>query len=155
VIRAKHILEEYLTLFTRSQFSTPLFLNPSRSELRELGDAIRFIADSSQKKLYAGDANVVVHPDITKVLNLKSGGPTQLWGYARRRGNQYVLTGSDSLRHKIDLRDLYGDYVEEFFGYDWAWVNKYVNINPYFEFVKNFMETTQIRHSNLPREIPL
>jgi hypothetical protein len=153
MIKASHILEEYLTLYKQAGYSTPIYLNPTKSELRELGDSIRFIADSEQKKIYAGSAMVVVHEEIKELVHLKKRGPTQLWGHAKRKGDKYILVGSDELRYRVEYRDILPEYVREFFAQDWSWVNRYIDIEPYFDFVKDFMKTQKIRHSQMPVEI--
>jgi hypothetical protein len=157
MIKASQILEEYLTLYKYGKYSTPIFLNPTRSELRELGDTIRFIADSGEKKIYVGNARVVCHQDINDFLGLKIG-PTHLLGYAERKGEKYVLMGSAELGCRLDyvnIHNEYSEYIKTFFAQDWSWVNRYIDIEPYFDFVKNFLKTQKTPHTRFPVSIPL
>jgi len=141
LIKASHILEEYHALLKTDYVSVPIFLNPTRSDFKEMGNDVRFIADARSKKLYAWDANIVIHIEVSDFLHLGLCSPTRFWGYAVKHGSKYVLIDSDELVAKVNNRYYLQHYLDKFFATDWTWIDKYLDASSFFNFIKDFMSS--------------
>jgi hypothetical protein len=157
MIKATQILEEYHALHKSGDEGFPIFINPDQSELKECGDEVRFIADAEHKKVYAWDAFATIHNTIKNQLYLKDFSPSMFWGLASKQGNRYILVTSDEFNNKVKLyrRDmLCQQFVDDVFTYDWSWVNKYIEVDKYFQYIKKFVYEDKGK-SPLPYWIPL
>lgn len=91
----KYIKEEYLTRVKSSiAGSAEVFVNPSKKELREIGEVVRFIADNNTKKIYTWNAVKAFHKQTWRQIKEKSDSrleidPTLLSGTATRSGVIY------------------------------------------------------------------
>lgn len=89
----KHLKEEYLTrVKSMIARSTEVFVNPSKKELMEIGQVIRFIADDKNKKVYVWDAVKAFHKQTWRQIKDDSRSeidPTLLLGTATRSGIIY------------------------------------------------------------------
>jgi len=112
----KYLQEEYLGMYYRNA----VFINPDKSELGELGDEARFIADFTGKKLYVWDASIGIHSTVADQLyrkglfpynNLYDRKNTIVFGISRVKGDKLYFTGSDDLEAPIDfLHNPVADY---------------------------------------------
>lgn len=135
MITASQILEEYFTLFEK----IPIFTNPSRADLREMGDEIRFIAVAREKTVYCWDANLAIHDPVSRFLGLKFSTEV-FWGVAEKQGSKYVVASSDTahLYMKQAKRPASmtvaswedSSYALKFLGQDWTWLDKYFEATP-------------------------
>jgi hypothetical protein len=141
MIKASHILEEYLSLFKHEFFSidTVIYLNPDRSDFKEMGSEIRFIANTTNKKVYAWNANESIHQYVAEFLDLRFTSKT-FWGEAEKQGGSYIVKGSDTVREH--LRSIYdrrrgasasSRWLSEFLSEDWSWVNRYFDASSFFK----------------------
>jgi hypothetical protein len=136
MITASQILEEYFTLFEK----IPIFTNPNRADLREMGSEIRFIAVAREKTVYCWDANLAIHDPVSRFLGLKFS--TQVfWGIAEKQGSKYSVSNSDTAHlyakplkiPRSSSASSLGDvsHALEFLGQDWTWLDKYFETTPF------------------------
>ena len=144
MITASQILEEYLKLYKVGDKSYTIFLNPDRSERREMGYEIRFFADAKHKKLYAWDARFVTHAPIAEFLHLDDTEPTIFGGVATNVvGYKYFITNADglvvraSMLKKLPRGSTLDVWFQEFFKQDWSWLDRYIKATPFLSRIKN------------------
>lgn len=120
MIRANHIVEEYETAFKINKEYIEIFSNPSRQEMRDLGDVIRFVAHGPTKKLYVWDAYLAMHNEILYRLGL-----TKSWdkidylkGTAKSEGGHYDVT-------ILTFGELGGELLRQLCKKDWSWTTTY------------------------------
>lgn len=120
IITACDVLEAYEMAFRGTMgHHTEMFVNPTRKELLELGDAIRFIADAQEQKIYVWNSDYAFHSLAKKQLGITDYEPHILPGIAVDKGSGFKAVESVS-----DLeRDL--NYVSKCLGFDWSWTKKY------------------------------
>jgi hypothetical protein len=150
MIRARDIIEAYLTrlplLHKRGSFE--VFENPSFKELKSAdstGLGVRFTADASTKKVYAWDADAVIHDLVHSDLGIKGKGKPVSYGWsnlltglAEQQGSKYVMVVSDMLRDIKLLASTPG--ALEMFSNDWLWVDRYILITPFLRDVGKKLE---------------
>jgi len=138
-----NLLEEYHALMKFDDLDIPIFVNPTRSEFREVGSDVRFIADAEEKKVYVWDASKVIHRTMKYFLGLDTVSPTMFWGEADKRGDNYLCVDSDSIRTFVDFYkqdSSYKRYIDKFLSQDWSWVNKYIDMDPYIQEVREHIK---------------
>jgi hypothetical protein len=114
------------------QVSTEVFVNPSRKELRDIGDSIRFLADTNRKQIFVWTAEIMHRQAEIGLFGYQSYKPEILLGVAERRGSDYEMTTSDQIvMHGQDMT---------LFSYDWTWADRYVRLTPYLEKVAKRLE---------------
>jgi hypothetical protein len=120
------LLEKFLTAFKKYGHTLEIFENPTKSELREIGDVFRFILDSKRKKCYIWPATGAVHADawthIKKQLNdarplYKSS--TLIPGVKEQSGWIHIY-GAKGIPRSIS-----DQYAYE----DWSFAKKYIDLN--------------------------
>ena len=120
------VLEKWLTAFKKYGHTLEIFENPSKKEMREIGNVFRFIADAKRKKMYIWPATGAVHSDawihIKKQLNdsrplYKSS--TLIPGVPEQSGWIHIY-GQKGIPRAIS--DQYG-YE------DWSFAKKYIDLN--------------------------
>jgi hypothetical protein len=128
-ITARDILEAYEMAFRGTMgHHTEVFVNPTRKELLEIGDAIRFIADAEVQKIYVWNSDYAFHSVAKKELGINKYEPHILPGIAVDKGSGFVSIESVSDQE----RDL--DYVSRCLTFDWTWTKKYgVDLDPVIE----------------------
>jgi hypothetical protein len=152
MITASHILstidETYLGLVSGvpNRDPVPVFINPDRSEFRELPEPLRFIAHTPEKSVYVWDALGSFHHTVEGEYNLhieeeifgSTAIPTNsLWGLGinlKHRGEMRESDQLDYLVHRIKERDAYKAYkvLKTFHETDWSWAERYISgINNY------------------------
>jgi hypothetical protein len=154
MITSSQILEEYHALLKTSSISVPVFFNPNRSDFREMGSDVRFIADAEEKKVYAWDASTVIHRTMKYFLGLDTVSPKMFWGEADKHGNDYICIASDSFRIAVENllfdrrhgndKSIYQKYVDEFLAQDWTWVDKYIDMTSYIQKVKDSIQSNNM-----------
>jgi hypothetical protein len=148
MIKASRILEEYITLYSRSRgdstHTTPLFVNPDSNELRELGNDIRFIADSRREKVYVWNAYKELHCFMAEFLYGDDETPPHMfWGTAEREGGKYIIKDSHVVASHIanigpyNLDKSRETWIQNFFFEDWQWLKRYFKIDDYFKIIKD------------------
>jgi hypothetical protein len=93
--------------------SAEIFVNPSKKELRDAGEAIRFIADNKNKKLYVWNATHAFHKETWKSIkkdNRLEIDTTLCLGTAVKRGAIYKG---------------YPEYTDYQNPKDFMWIEKY------------------------------
>jgi hypothetical protein len=137
MIRSSQILEEYLTLLRQGDTGYTIFVNPDRSELRELGDDVRFIADAKKKKVYVWNAEIL-HDEIAEFLHLGVADPKKFWGVATRRGQKYIVNKSDTLVYLSYIHitprfssSVTSGHLLEFLSQEWTWLDRYIEATPF------------------------
>jgi hypothetical protein len=142
VITATQIINEvYLTRITGLDGSHEVFVNPSKKELREIDDKIRFSADAKTRKVYAWGAYENMHPFVRIALDIncsqKLGAhwcADVLEGIAHRRGAEYHMMETDA--PFMDMIDRKDKFKETWFTFDWSWVDSYIVVTPWVERIK-------------------
>lgn len=144
-------LEQYLKEKYDGRFkgrwgeSTEIFVNPSRSEFREVanGGNVRFFAYNKTKKFYIWNPEVL-HSDVVRDYIDISGwdgrtedtyflGGLTLQGVARLIGGKWQLYNSDVIEGIVyGRRSLSFDQFIEMIENKWKWVEKYMS----FDYVK-------------------
>ena len=72
------LVEKYAMGYKRGGEVKDVFVNPTKSELKELGNIYRFIADGKHKKLYVFDHNLF-HEDVWARLKVELKDPRMLY----------------------------------------------------------------------------
>jgi hypothetical protein len=115
--------------------------NPTKKELREIDNIIRFSADAKTKTVYAWGAYENMHPLVRIALDIKCPQPignqwcsTILEGIAHRRGDKYHMTETDA--PFMDMINFPNKYKETWFTIDWSWVDKYIIVTPWVNTIK-------------------
>lgn len=134
--RLKHYLnEKYIgRVKTKYSKSSEIFVNPSFKEMREVGPEIRFIADSRDKKLYVWNIYSVLHFDAwlyikpTEDDNSLAMKGTIFEGEAQQSGGSFTVINSNILNTWYDTK-MVRKLQQKF-----KWVNKYINIDVYFDY---------------------
>jgi len=118
--------------------SFEIFVNPTKSEMKSIkADYLRFMADSSNKKLYVWDGDASIHIDVwNRYEKIKKGrdffkvsrNNEILFGVCELIGGNWVMNGSDELESR--QRDEWGP---EQLLQDFKWVNKYINVDKFLE----------------------
>jgi hypothetical protein len=125
-ITAREILEAYETTFRGTMgHSVPLFVNPTREELEDLGDAVRFIADAKEKQIHIWNADVALHGEASRTLGITDYKPWQIPGIAVKRGSRFVAANYvDGMEHDQD-------YIMGCLECDWSWVKHFgIDLDP-------------------------
>lgn len=117
-MRLKHyIQEEYFTRAKLRGKSYEIFINPSKKELREFKDDIRYIADLKKKKIFVWDAWGPLHDELWDIkLNRDLKNDIQkgdvIAGVAINMGNNYITNAFDggayvlAYLEDISIRDI-------------------------------------------------
>jgi hypothetical protein len=124
VITAPQILEAYFDLIKVDWLKepSPIFINPDRSEMTEIGEWIKFIANAQKKEVYVWKLDRAQHGEVTKKFGLPSYKEKQmLAGIACRESGLYSIQFSDLLNNEDQtvLRDKLKRLN------DWSWLGKY------------------------------
>ncbi len=130
----------------RNQY-TEVFVNPSMKEMDQVGQStskarsiyrssgfgnhLRFIA-TSNKKLYVFQPHTL-HQEIVKKFNLASF-PDTFEGIAEKQGNIWKLVEAHDIERAIENINQGGSIkiVKNNISIDWNWVNKWIQINPFW-----------------------
>jgi hypothetical protein len=103
VITSHQILEAYFNLIKVDWLKepSPVFVNPDRSEMTELGEWIKFIADASKREVYVWKLERAQHGEVQRQFNLPSfKDKNALHGIASREGGFYTILFSDLLNNE-------------------------------------------------------
>jgi hypothetical protein len=134
-----HILEEYKDLFRIRGMRVTVFVNPSRSDVVDLGKkVVRFLAVANTKEVYIWDGLAAVHSEVFNELGIPYHGieimgykfPTDvLYGIADAERGSLKMVNSHPL--EFTLRSDRGDadnikLFTELTSHDWRWVDRYV-----------------------------
>ena len=124
-----YLNEKYWKMISAFGNSAEVFVNPSWKELMEVSnrgtEEIRFSAHHNKKKIYAWNADLLLHDDVEK----RTSEPEMLEnedllaGIAEKEGQIFKVTISDQLEFLLD-DDQY-DFVEKILSKDWSWIKKY------------------------------
>jgi hypothetical protein len=100
-----------------------VFSNPSKKELREIGEQIRFLIDADEKVIYVWNFSLAFHRDVAGELRKKLRGRNLLFGRGAKTGSGYV---SDDIDTAISLEFLQKQ--------NWTWTQKYsIDVTPGIE----------------------
>jgi len=106
---------------------TEVFVNPSKSEMFELGGIVRFTALDNKKKVYVWKAILSLHYDIERAI---PGLNAMSWktedyifaGEAGRQDNYFTVYNSDQIRNLIRNNI---ELARKILKKDWSWLKKY------------------------------
>jgi hypothetical protein len=123
MITSKQITEEYAALMDARNHKTPIYVNPTSSDLLDLNKSIkgsdkyvRFIADAKTQKVYVWNGFNALHTDAVTSLKLGSyhsvrDQPNILFGYSYLKNGKLVLTNqSDSIEKLGSVVDSLSSY---------------------------------------------
>lgn len=123
------IVEKYLTGFKKYGHIVDVYENPTKKELREIGDKTRFIADAKNKKVYVWSAMGAVHGDTWTKIKKETNDPRSLYkagdlltgvwegNFARMYAADYM---APAVRKKVKEND-------------WSFVSKWYDITDLVE----------------------
>jgi len=161
LIKASHInnlLEEYHDSFQQFGKYVEVFKNPSKKELKDLGQEIRFIADAVAKTIYVWEAILATHNDVYREISddFSKGGVTihldgeeeplrscLIEGIAKWRGQGYEMFESHGLDNISTSERKAKKFFEDLLSYEWSWADHFVKITHYlekFEEVLNYIK---------------
>jgi hypothetical protein len=114
------LLEEFERGIKFQKDYIEVYSNPSRDELKELGDVIRFVAHWPTKKVYVWDAYLAMHSDVMDKMGL-----TKPWdkidylkGTMKQQGSGYEVI-------ILTFGDLGGEKLRQLCQQDWSWTSRY------------------------------
>jgi hypothetical protein len=126
IVTARQIIEEWefkIRSKTISGEDCDIFSNPSKKELNEIGDQIRFLVNADDKTIYVWSFSLAFHRDVAGELRNKLRGKNLLFGRGEKKGSSYVSDDIDTAVSLDILRDQ-----------DWSWTEKYsIDITPGIE----------------------
>lgn len=173
MITSKQIIQMSEAWFASSNTNNrqfDVYINPSSSDYLELNKnkikSVRFIVDSSSRKVYISDADNSLHREMlnkiggsiaSDLVNMNYNnfqiGKFHLTGVAEIQGNKSVMNRSDVIEYfwrmidwnKPDSPKTQQGYknIGQILSMDWLWVNKYVHIEKYMNVVKSDYERLQ------------
>ena len=118
-------LEEWKDTYKFGHKTVEVFVNPTKRELMDLGNIMRFFADNRTKKLYVWNGNTL-HVNMMKKLNLMNGkdfysikGLNLMGGSAIKKDGKYILQAVDNIYVQGSKA------IIKFLSKDWSWVEKY------------------------------
>lgn len=122
------IIEKYLSSTKKYGDMIDIFVNPDRSEMKELGDSIRFIADATGEKVYCWNSTKpLIHGDAWVFLKKEINDNRSLYkstdiitGEWFKEGNRVDLNALPSLHQDI-RRGLAAS--------NWKWLEKWFDIS--------------------------
>ena len=141
------LVEKYAMGFKKFGSVRDVFVNPTKQELKELGNIYRFIADAKHKKLYVFDHNLF-HVDVWERLKVELKDPRSLY-------QAYDMFGGAIESNRVfnwGFNDRYYDYeVIEYWLEEptlFKWTKKWVDIDVWMkkndhkmkEFVKEYTD---------------
>jgi hypothetical protein len=135
--RARQLLEEYETSFRMGSKYIEIFSNPTFSELRDIGEEVRFIADPKKKIVYAWHPDAL-HDDACPRLGYGSQWERKvlLPGLASQDGTQYIAHTSESLEFLNTRHEENREFAQTILKADWSWVNRYISISDLLTLLK-------------------
>jgi hypothetical protein len=160
MITSKQIIkisEKYVDYISSSWATTPIFINPTSSDFKELyqndtSHRVRFIIDNLSKTVYTWSAYHVLHGTVAQKYNLmnryKNSDPNLIMGVGDLKGGKVYMTGSDSLESNIFsikqnlFKDKTKQFLIELININWSWVNKYVDLSYIINQIKNVIEVS-------------
>lgn len=122
MIRARDMLivEEFERGFKIHNDYVEVYSNPTRDELKELGEVIRFVAHLPSRIVYVWDAYLAMHDTILDKLGLTK--PRDridyLKGTMKREGNSYNVI-------ILTFGELGGEKLRQLCQQDWSWTSRY------------------------------
>jgi hypothetical protein len=128
--RSKHLIKAigtYYKTFRISNKDVEVFINPTRKEMLELTQlspykAFRFFADNMPEKFYAWDAEIY-HSNMYEHLKLE---------LSASKHSEDLFYGTAKLKHgRFTIVEDWGYRIPKYRVVNWAWTNKYVNINEF------------------------
>ena len=128
MITSEHILrllETYVFSF-RSAYTgeyCEVFVNPSRGELRRIGETLKVLIPKYKKEIYVWDAEAALHEEVMDYLDDRNNTNDyyrSIAAYIERRGASYVLS---PLTHPHDIKALNKLETEHL-----EWLSKYFSL---------------------------
>lgn len=131
------LTEKYNSSFKLGSKYIEIFENPSFSELQEVGEEVRFIADPGKKIVYAWNPDAL-HDDACPRLGYGRAWERKvlLPGIAQRLGSEYVAHTSESLEFLNTRHEENKKFAQTILGTDWSWVNRYISISDLLSLLK-------------------
>ena len=122
----KNIKEDWEVGFKHQGIYKEIFVNPSRSELRELGEKYRFIAVKEEQNLYVANIEIL-HPILAKKINKYSSYVKYFAGMAIAERNKIVVEDfSDSyFFQKYNIEEYFLSVFEEVKNGEYDWIERY------------------------------
>jgi hypothetical protein len=141
MITARQILEEFKTSLTTDLGYCEVLKDPSRSELKSLGNYIRFTADGKNKTLYVWAYDKGLHRNVLPALGLlnRTNMASCINGTAQNIGGTYGMIGSDSLESMASASGAVRRICDSLLALDWSWTKKYyVELDRYLNSLRNY-----------------
>lgn len=112
-----------------------IFKNPTLSELKDLGQEIRFVAFSKTKELFVSDAELL-HDQIYSILRGKEfdvSNPS-ISGLAAKKGSKYEVVQSNLISWLFVHTDFgYEKYIKTIKKIDWSWIDRYLGFSNWWK----------------------
>lgn len=140
-----NLLEKYKTLCKERGLSSPIYINPDKSDFLDLIktaasenrklETIRFVADARNEKVCIADAHNLIHDDMRKALRLINEfnyrkAPFQLDGLAKVQGGIAIATAWDKYDVEIahnPRNSSVHDWIQSTFQEsNWKFVDQYI-----------------------------
>lgn len=123
------IIEKYLTGFKQYGHIVDVYVNPTKKELKEIGEKTRWIADAKSKKLYVWSAMGAVHGDTWAKLRKEMNDPRHL--YKSDELLTGVWEGTFARMYAIDY--MAPSVRKRIKDQDWSFVSKWYDISGVLE----------------------
>jgi hypothetical protein len=117
-----------------------VFKNPTPRDRKTLGNIIRFTLDNRKKVVYAWIYDQAHHVDVSKAIGIKHkyNDPDLLTGAAMWSGGKWVFHSSDFLK---DFKHMVNEpFVEELLNNDWSWADRYVEVTPTLDKLRDYIK---------------
>jgi hypothetical protein len=122
-----NVCEEYFSSLEVREEYVEIFVNPSYSELYQLGNYVRFTANPITKRLYAWDARLAIHNQVRREIGADATEElTQLHGEATRHGQKYIMEWSDALKDARHYRNSVQKELNYLLNLNWTWADRYI-----------------------------
>jgi len=133
--------EEYYKRIKGYKKSYEVFINPSKKELKSIGDDVRFIADNRVQRLYVWDWKGKLHDDFwrdeqSSNLQRDIGFGLAVGGVASFHGGKWIMNEGDGNGHtngyvrelKVRKVDNYLKKIE--------WIDTYISVTPWVKDIR-------------------
>jgi len=159
--KRKNIREEWIdTIVTDRRalgndptIKTDIFKNPTKKEMDEFGNTLRYIAYAPTKKLFVFSSKTL-HPEIALKLNL---GTKDWWlnddilgGVAVFEYGKWITDDIHNITYGIKYFN--ATTVNKILEKDWSWVDKYINVSNYLVEIKKKKNKLLSKRKNIKEE---
>jgi len=144
------LLEEYFKTVSGLMMPTPIFVNPSSTDFKELyqnnkSHEARFILDNKAKKAYIWDANSALHGMVAREVGIysqfnKNYPEDILSGYGVIRNGKVYMTNSDTLEIIMSGPGPHDkEYLSGLVKINWSWASRYVDSTEFLNKIRSIL----------------